>query len=226
MITLVHGADIVFSLNFFVQQKNKNSLTFDSQNLTLSELEQSLLGSSLFGQGKKVFIENLFTKKAAKNYEPIVTLLQKISNEVEVYLYADKELGVKALSGFPKYTNQVFKINKNVFGFLDSIRPNNPQNLVNFHMTLEFSEAEIVFFMIIRQFRLLLGIADDSKNNIDELKRLAPWQKSKMVSQASLFGQEKLKSIYKKIYKIDKAQKTGKSSQTLVQDIDIFLLEI
>ena len=66
----------------------------------------------------------------------------------------------------------------------------------------------------------------DSKENIDEVKRIAPWQKSKIVRQASLFGEEKLKLIYKKLYKIDKTTKTGKSNLTLVQNIDILLLEI
>ena len=80
--------------------------------------------------------------------------------------------------------------------------------------------------MIIRQFRLLLGLSESSNNNIDEIKRLAPWQKSKLVRQASLFGVDKLKQIYKMLYKIDKSQKTGKSPLTLVQDIDILMLEI
>lgn len=226
MLTIVHGADIVSSRKYFIEQKNKNSLTFDSADLVLSELEQSLSGSSLFGQGKTIFIENLFTKKASKNFEPIATVLHKISNETSVFLWADKELGIKPLSAFPKHTSQLYKINQNIFGFLDSIKSNSSQNVANFHEALKFSDSEIIFFMIIRQFRLMLGIIDEGKDTIDEVKRLAPWQRSKLMRQSQLFGKENLIKIYKKIYKIDKQQKTGRTILTLVQNIDILLLEI
>jgi len=72
----------------------------------------------------------------------------------------------------------------------------------------------------------MLGLLENSKNNIDELKKLAPWQKSKLIRQAEMFGSQNLKKIYKKLYKIDKAQKTGSSGLTIVQQIDMLLLEL
>lgn len=226
MITIVHGSDIVSSRKYFIEQKDKDSLTFDASSLILSELEQSIRGSGLFGQGEKIFIENLFSRKSVKNYEPILSILQNVPAKISVFIWSDKEQGAKSLSSFPNHISELYKINQNIFGFLDSLRPGSSQNLINLHKALKFSEPEIIFFMIIRQFRLMLGLLGDSKQTIDELKRLSPWQRGKLSRQASLFGIENLKKAYKKIYKIEKQVKTGKSALTLVQNIDILMLEI
>lgn len=225
MITLVHGTDNQSSRNYFLSQKDEDSITFDAEIINTIELEQSLQGSGLFENPKKIFIENLFTRKGSKNITPIGEVLGN-SKGVDVFIWADKEVGVKSLTGFPKIDNQNFKIPQTIWLFLDGIRPNNPSNVTSFHKALNGSEAEIVFAMIIRQFRLLIGVSTKSKNNIDEIKKLAPWQKTKLERQAALFNLEKLKEIYKKIYKIEKSSKTGANNLSLVQNIDIFLLEI
>lgn len=225
MITLIHGNDTLTSRKYYLDQKDSQSLTFDGENMNLVELEQSLAGSGLFGSTKKIFIENLFTRKSSKNLESIGKLLTTYKDS-EVYFWADKEIGVKVLSGFPKPENKLFKIPQNIWNFLDNLRPSTKANVSSFHRTLNETETEIIFAMIIRQFRLMLGLIQNSKDNIDEIKRIAPWQKTKLMRQASLFGEEKLKVIYKKLYKIDKTTKTGKTNLTLTQNIDILLLEI
>ena len=70
------------------------------------------------------------------------------------------------------------------------------------------------------------GMVGKAKENAEEVKKLAPWQKGKLTRQASMFGLDNLKKTYKKLYKIDKSQKTGSSNLTLVQSIDFLLLEI
>lgn len=225
MITIVHGNDITTSRKFFLDQKDENSLTFDAESLVLDELEHSLQGFGLFGERKKIFIENLFSRKATKNLEPIGSLLSK-NQGLNVYVWADKEVGVKSLLSYPRFENKNFKIPNTIWSFLDGIRPNNLSNVKSFHSAINSTEPEIVFAMIVRQFRLLLGLTESSENTIDEVKRLAPWQKSKLMRQASLFDKDSLKQIYKKLYKIEKQQKTGSSNLSLVQNIDILLLQI
>lgn len=232
MITIVHGSDQHSSRNYFLEQKDKDSTIFDAQSLNAIELSQSIQGSGLFGATIKIFIDNLFTRKGLKNLEIVVEIIAESKN-ADVYLWADKEIGAKNLSSFPKFENQNFKIPQNIWSFLDGIRPMSSSNVSSFHKTLGETEAEIIFSMIVRQFRLMLGLIENSNlpagkagDNIDEVKRLAPWQKSKLTRQASLFGEEKLKKIYKKLYKIDKSLKTGKTPLTLIQNIDILLLEI
>ena len=107
---------------------------------------------------------------------------------------------------------------------MDSLKPNNSQSVVLFHVCLKTTEPEIMFSMIVRQFRIMLALSLNS--SIDEIKRLAPWQKSKILSQATSFGNKKLTKNLKKLYEIDKNQKTGKTSLSLEKNIDIFLLEI
>ena len=64
------------------------------------------------------------------------------------------------------------------------------------------------------------------KPSIDEVVRLAPWQKSKLERQTRTFSLEQLKQIYSKLYEIEIAQKTGDSSLSLSQNIDFLLLEM
>lgn len=225
MITLIHGNDTLSSRKFYLDHKDQESLTFDAESINLVELEQSLAGSGLFGSTKKIFIENLFSRKSAKNLDWIGKLLSSYK-DCEVFFWADKEVGVKVLTAFPKVEKKEFKIPQNIWNFLDNIRPSNSSNVTSFHRTLNETESEIIFAMILRQFRLMLGLISDSTENIDEVKRIAPWQKTKLIRQASLFGEEKLKNIYKKLYKIDKTTKTGKTNLSLTQNIDILLLEI
>lgn len=225
MITLVHGNDTLSSRNYFLNQKDESSLTFDAETISLVEFSQSLQGSGLFENPKKIFIENLFTRKGSKSINSIGEILEK-NNKSEIFIWADKEIGVKILSSFPKFENQNFKVPANLWSFLDGIKPGSSKNVTAFHSALEGSETEIVFSMIIRQFRLLLGISSGSIKNVEEIKKLAPWQRSKLLRQASLFDLAKLKEIHKRLYKIEKSTKTGSSNLTLAQNIDILLLEI
>lgn len=225
MITLISGNDTLSSRKYFLDLQDKDSLSFDAESINLVELEQSLGGSGLFGSTKKIFVENLFSRKSIKNLEPIGKLLTQYK-DTEIFFWTDKEVSVKALGSFPKVEKKEFKIPQSIWNFLDNLRPSSTSNVSSFHRTLNETEPEIIFAMILRQFRLMLGLLKESNEKIDELKRIAPWQKTKLVRQASLFGEEKLKKIYKSLYKIDKATKTGKTNLTLTQNIDILLLQI
>ena len=88
------------------------------------------------------------------------------------------------------------------------------------------SDADMVFFMLIRQFRLFLALREKSTVHIDEVKRLAPWQMGKLQKQALLFSPEKLVFLYSQLADIDANHKIGKLSLPLDSTIDIFLLEI
>ncbi len=84
----------------------------------------------------------------------------------------------------------------------------------------------MVFFMMIRQIRMLLGLIEPTADAIDEVKRMAPWQKSKLQQQADRFEIAELKSLYSKLFEIEKAMKTGNLSMTLPETIDFLLLDI
>lgn len=225
MITIIHGDDSLTSRKHFLSLKTKESIYFDAESLNINELSQEISGSGLFLDSKVILIDNLFSKKGVKNIEQVSDLLN-INKKLEIFLWSDRLVESKYLKLFKNPESKVFKLPQTIWSFLDSIKPNSQNNVFSFQKTLETVEIEIVFAMIIRQFRLLLGISSNSKTNIDEIKRLAPWQKSKLLRQASLFEDNSLSKIYRKLYLIEKSIKTGKSNLTLEQNIDILLSDI
>ncbi len=230
MITVIHGEDIVASRKHFLSlvQKEKNPAIFDYQQVTKTDLMQILEGGSLFEENISLFIEDLFSKrKPSKEFEEIVEYLKISYDKGDIILWESKELTNKTTSLFPKATTTHFPLSKTLFTFLNSIKPGNTKKLITlFHKTLETTEAELVFFMLIRQFRLLLAVSDHIDSIIDETQRLAPWQKNTLEKQAQLFSQDKLKELYRKLYVIDLGQKTGMPGTNMTQAIDFFLLDI
>ncbi|MBI4097951.1 MAG: hypothetical protein HY426_02825, partial [Candidatus Levybacteria bacterium] len=160
------------------------------------------------------------------NLDEVSQFLKKNAKDIEIYFWEKKELTKKQLSQFgTEVVVKTFKIPKITFGFLDGLMPGSgKRNVELFHVALNGSSEELLFFMLIRQFRLLLAVSSDAP--IDEAKRLAPWQKSKLLSQAKLFTPKHLKKVYKNLHVIDLAQKTGGLTMPLRQTIDFFLLDI
>lgn len=228
---IIHGDDIISSRNFFLSQKEKtDSLqVFDGEKITVTDLVQIFEGGGLFFDEKKVFVENFFSKKKqGKEFDEITDYLKKKTPDSKVFFWEGKEISKKSLNLFKNSTVKAFKLPQTLFLFLDNIKPKNSQELLNlFHKTLSTVEPELIFFMLIRQFRLLLALLDTkSEKQIDELKSLAPWQKNKLLKQANFFTIDELKKIHNKLYQTDLKQKTGKSPLSLAQSIDFLLLEI
>jgi len=230
MITIVHGDDVASSRNYYIaeRQKSKSPVILDGGKLTLSDLMQSLEGGSLFNEEKDIFIENFFSsKKVNVSFKEIVVYIDKQDAKANIFFWENSELPKTELLTFEKAAAKLFKIPQNMFGFLDNIKPGNIGNIKQFHELLGQTAEELIFFMIVRQFRLLLAVSDLETNNpIDELKRLAPWQTSKLRNQAKLFGTEKLITIYARLSEIDSAYKSGKLPTTLAQTIDFLLIDL
>ncbi|MDO8639556.1 MAG: hypothetical protein Q7R53_01395 [bacterium] len=229
MITFIHGDDTASSRNFFLSEKENsvNPLFFEGDKVTMSEIVQIFEGNSLFFEEKNVFIENFFSKrKPGKELEELITFFKEIDSKNNVYFWEGKEVTKKYLNLFSKAFIKTFKIPQSIFVFLDSLKPDNQTNLIGlFHKTLLTNEPEMILFMITRQFRLLLALNDaKSSENISEIKNMAPWQLGKLKKQSSFFKSFELTAAYQKLYKIDLEQKTGKSSLSLVQSLDFFLL--
>jgi len=229
MITIIHGDDIASSRKYFVEQKNrdKDSIIFDGEKLMLSDVLQVLDGGLLFSEAKQIYIEGFFSKKKpGKEFDEIISFVEK-SKEARIFFWEGKTLTKKYTSLFKNSQIKVFNIPKDIFAFLDSIYPNNNKSLVLFHNSLKTNEVELIFFMIIRQFRLLLAVSDPKADKtIDEAKRLAPWQTGRLKRQASNFPADELKNTYKKLYEIDLAQKTGTLPLSLIQSIDLLLVSL
>jgi len=235
MIVIIHGDDIVLSRSFFheLKQKHKDIITFDGSKITITDLVQNIEGSGLFGSTKTIFIEEFLTKfkKTNKESKEILNFIITSSKNVNFVLWESKEILKKDLFLFKDAVIKFFKIPKNIFTLLDNLKPGNSKNLLNlFHQGLEAGiKEELIFFMIQRQFRILLALTQrhpKPENEIDEVNRLAPWQMEKLQRQARMFDASDLKKIYKKLYEIELNQKTGGLAMSLVQSIDFLLLDM
>lgn len=228
MIIVIHGENIKESRNYFFNAKNaaKNPLIFDGTTVTLTDLVQAIEGQGLFVDQSEIFIEELLSKrKPGKELESILSYLNQHHTSHKISLWESKQV-----TSIPRGEMEVkrFDLPKTLFAFLDALKPNNAQVIIQlFHKTLETEEPEFIFFMIVRQFRILLGLCETPKGEpIDEIKRLAPWQKTKLQKQVQLFGKEKLLELYNKLFIIEEGMKTGQLTMSLVQTIDFFLASI
>lgn len=233
MITILHGDDISSSRSYFLdlRQKQKNVVSFDGGKITITDLVQNIEGSGLFGDTKSIFIEDILAKlkKTEKTTKEMLNFIAKNTKDSNFVLWESKEIQKRDLSFFKDAIVKIFKLPKNIFLFLDNLKPLNSKNLLKlFHQALDSGiKEELILFMIQRQFRILLAFSEQSEGSqIDELSRLAPWQIGKLQTQSKSFDVSNLKNIYKKLYEIEIAQKTGSSSLSLTQNIDFLLLEM
>lgn len=229
MITIIHGDDLASSRSFFYEQKKKarSPLFLEGEKVTLTDLIQVLEGGSLFENAKMVFIENLISsKKSSKTLNDLIGLINT-HNTCEIYLWEGKKLNEKDLSLFKETDVRLFKLPTVLFTFLESIKPSNASYQIGlFHKVLSTLNAEFIFSMMVRQFRLLLSISSEGKEELEEIKKLAPWQKRKLERQASSFSEKKLLESYQKLFTIDLEQKTGASPLSLGHAIDFFLFSL
>lgn len=228
MITIIHGEDVASSRDYFFSEKQKslNPVIINGENLNITSLHQILEAKSLFFETKDIFIDNFFSAKTLPDeFKQILSLLKRTHLKFNIFFWEGNELSKSDLNQFKDARIKPFKLAQNLFSFLDNIKPKNPQNLILFHKALDTSDESLIFYMLIRQFRLLLALSDSSPS-IDEVKKLFPWQREKLERQASLFNLSELKTIYNRLFEIDYKSKSGRLANTISQAIDILLLDI
>jgi hypothetical protein len=230
MIILVHGNDIEKSRNYFFEEKNKfdNQILLTPESITTTLLFQNIENKNFFKGPPVIIVENFFSKIKANSsdFKEVASFINT-NKTINIIFWENTEISKSALFSFSNAVIKNFSLPQNLFLFLDNIRPQNSKYLIShFHELLKTMEAEIIMFMIIRQFRLLISQLDNSGNAIDEAKRLAPWQISKFKKQLSYFDKEYLLMQYNKLFEIDLNHKTGKISFPLEKSIDFFLADL
>ncbi len=230
MITIIHGNDIVASRKFFLQEKQRfpdvELINEDEVNLTM--LAQFLEGGSLFGDSKTLFIEQFLSgRKKSLEKEFVINYLVKQAKTHAIFIWEGKELERGVISPFKDANVKLYKLPSTLFVLMDAIKPGSGKLLVKlFHDCIETTEVEMVFFMLVRQFRLLLAVSDKDGTTISEVGRMAPWQRSKVEAQAKLFQTSTLIDLYNMLFEIETLYKTGGISGSLVAQIDFFLLNV
>lgn len=247
MFTILHGDNIVASRNVLQMAKKmareKEVLVFDGKKVNLTDLKQALEARSLFGQEKLVVIENLISKN--KEHRPkastigrsasgrdrpldeknrILNYLKALPADTDLILWEGKKIDGRVFSPFKNAKVQLFKTPAIIFKFLESIRPGNQKMMLSLLENCAKTEPiELIFYMIVRQFRQLLLVKDLGKKGVT---RLASWQYSRLTNQADCFTLDKLLKIYKKLLEIDWQQKTGQTAFDLKRAIELLLINL
>jgi DNA polymerase III delta subunit len=228
MLLLVHGNDLVSSRNFYFAEKNKltDVILLEGDGLTFDQFFQNAENKSLFGSEQTILVENFFTKNKSTAIETkkIVEYVNSNKN-LSIVFWEPTELSKSSQALLKNATVKTFSFPQILFTFLDNVKPNNAEMLIKlFHQLKQSMEVELIFFMLVRQLRIMLDL--DGSDKIDEVKRMAPWQLGKMQRQAKMFDDEKLKTAYQSLFEIDLALKTGKIPYSLERSIDFFLADL
>lgn len=228
MITILHGDNTAASRNSFtiLRQSSNNPVTLRGGSFTLTDLVQIFEGGELFAQNKDVFIEDLFAKiKKGQELEIFTEYLTNQGVEKNIVLWEGKILSKTQLGLFKNCSVQIFKLPTFLFSLLDGLRPNNTSFLIiQAQKVMNDIGEEILFSMLIRQIRMLLALRE--KASTEEVKKLAPWQRTKLTQQASSFTTEHLITLHKMLFLIDTTRKIGTNTLPLPASIDFFLLRI
>ncbi len=227
MKLIIHGSDIEKTRDYYFGKKNEypEHLILNGEGLIYDTLFQLSKNKSIFSDEKVIFIENLFTKNkvTSAEFKQIIDFFN-VTNDLNVVLWEGSELSKPAISKLNNFEVINFNVPQKLFTFLDQLRPGNSKQLIGiFHELRAKQEDELIFFMLVRQFRLYLQSLGDYHNQIDETKRMAPWQLSKLRSQVKNFNKEQLIHFYGQLFDIELKSKTGKTSVPLHISIDFFL---
>ncbi|MCR4263581.1 MAG: hypothetical protein NUV98_02575 [Candidatus Roizmanbacteria bacterium] len=229
------------------KESEKEIITLDGAILELTDLIQSLESTSLFNEQKLVVSENLLSNlRIGKKRDEIINYLVTApwvipdtdrgskrmdsrlrgNDQVTLILWEKGSVGrqIIKLKKQKHVTVEEFKMPTVIFTFVDNLKPRNAATLLDsFHNTLDNKVVpEIVFTMIIRQFRLMLALQTNAE--LSETKRIAPWQRGKLSKQSQEFSLDQLKKHYKELLVIDFQTKTGKSPLNLTQRIEQFII--
>lgn len=223
---IIHGENIVASRNYLktITDGFKGEVVrLEGNQLTFNQILQSLESQSLFEENRLVVLEKVFSLLPSKEKEKILNYL-KVSDNKNAVIWEGKKIDGRVLKSFKRMTVRCFDLSPYIFKLLDSISPGNPkQSLIFFHQCLSQDPPEIIFYMLVRQFRLLIIAKDLGEKG---LEKMADWQKLKLVGQAKKFTLGKLLFLHRQLLKIDYEQKTGKSLLGLVSQLDLLLVTI
>ncbi len=207
---IIHGEDIVSArnrLNELIAAAGEKGLgvkRLTAKDLDLTTATQVLEATTLFGETPLIVIEGLFSLVKSKNKDSLLEFISRYQDR-DLLLFEDKAIGPSALKPFVKAKPEEYKPAAIIFSFLDSLRPGGAAKSLKLLEDLESARqpAELTFAMLVRQVRLLIQALEPSS------LKMAPWQKTRLVSQARIFGEAKLLKLHNDLYHIDKNIKTG-----------------
>ncbi len=229
MLTLIHGDDVLSSYKALDELKlkyeNYEKIFLDGGKLTLTEIVSASDSLSLFGLQKLIVIQNFFSGTLNKEKEEILNFLKNQKNEAQIVFWEGKEVTKTILKKYlPSAKIITCQPPQLLFKFLDSLGEKPlPSILPMLHNLLQGQEAEFILSMLIRQWRYLIIASDLGMRGFSDMPS---WQAHKFISQARFFNLKDLIASYRKLLSLDLQIKSGLTSYTLAQLLDIFFVSL
>lgn len=229
MMILIHGEDISQSRKKLLEEttdiKDVEIIKLEGMKATKEDVVLSCEAQSILNPQKILIIENLFKGIIGKDRNDIIVYLLNLNEGIDIFFWEDRELEkVKINKYLGKIKSFKFQYPSSLFNFLDSIGADNRNVLIlKFHDLLRQIEAELIFYMIIRQWRNLIVVKD---LGVSGMQPMPVWQAGKFARQANFFSLESLISNYRQLLAIDFKIKTSSTPYALRQLLDIFLLNL
>ena len=222
MLKILHGENLPESRQYLLNivETAANSgvevVTFQGNKATLADIKGSLSSNTLLGGNRLVVIENLLGGQKSAEKAKVISYLKEDKYDSDLLIWEDKE--IKGMATFLKAEVICFRVDQIIFQFLESLRPGNSQETLQLLGTLKTQgDAEMIFYMLIRQFRFLVMAKDNA------LDSMPTWQKQKFLSQSRNFSQENLQKIYRDLLDIDFKQKTSGDPYSLDSRLDLLM---
>jgi len=231
MLHLFHGENIELSRKELIALKESflggEIINLNGKIASITDIYQATQSDSLFNTKKLVIIENFFVKLGKKKSaidKNIWKLIQQIPDNLDVVFWEEKKIPKIIINELPKKTDiALFEIDRLIFNLMDSIIANQTSLLLHkIENVIKNDSSELVFAMLVRQFRLLIMVKEMNKSIPD----LSPWQISKLNKQAQYFESEKLLELYNEILNIDVRMKTSSGAFNLTDELKLFLIKI
>ena len=229
MMILIHGEDISLSRKKLMEEitasQDAEVIRLEAIKTTKEEVVLACETRSMLNPQKILVLDNLFKGIISKERNDIITYLLNIKEGIDLYFWEDRELEkVKINKYLGKIKAYKFQYPSSLFNFLDSIGAENRISLIRrFHELLRQIDAELIFYMIIRQWRNLITVKDVG---VTGMQPMPVWQAGKFARQANYFSLENLILNYRQLLAIDYKIKTSSTPYSLTKLLDIFLLSL
>ena len=171
------------------QVQGLETISIDGGNLILGELQNQLQTSSLFGGGKVICIENLFSRRPSSEKNNLISFLSRHIPPPDIVIYDPKDISSQ-IKSFPAPIIKKFDWPKYLFQFLDSF------SFPALRQTLMHLPPEVILASLAKQLHNLLLLKHDSLN-------LPSWQTNKLQSLSSRFSLPQLTSMERQLLDID-----------------------
>jgi DNA polymerase III delta subunit len=226
MITVIYGDDIEKTRNLFIEKKKEfmNSEAFlMNEKSQYNDLMNYISTISFFEQKKIVFIENLSNNQSEVNKAKILELILNTKKDNDYIIWESKSFTDQKIKSIYKDSIYIkIDLPKQIFKFMDALNNTHKKHIMTiFDEVVKNVEPEIIFSMLVRQFRLMI-IAKDNPTSLKS--ELAPWQISKLNKQVQSTDIIELKNQYRQLLAIDINLKTGRTPYNQKQLLDIFFL--